>query len=618
MNSQSQVNSQATAPLKSQSNPQSAQQPLPSAAQPELHPAAPGSVPSVISAIVVDELVRGGVETFVYCPGSRNGPLGFELTRLADAGDISLHVRLDERSAAFLALGMTKATGVPVAVVTTSGTAVANLLPAVTEANYSRIPIVLVTANRPLAVLGTGASQTVEQTQLLTSQVRHVQHVQVGAELTPDTNGVVRSQICHALGIGSGRLQGRPGPVQIDVPLPSGLPPENRNVPFPAGRTEGRPWIRTTSRSHGPVTPYEIDLRRPTVVVAGDGADVTAVPETIPCVAEPTVDTGGRTSLHPWVLDHVRPEQVVVCGRPTLHRNVGRLLARTDVTAVLVGGGDDDWIYAAPHIDVLTAHPEFTGEVTASWTEELARVDRVLRRTWSDVLRDGGRPRTGLDVARAVLDALEPGDLLWLGASNPVRDVSLTGSVPSGVQVLSNRGVAGIDGNVSGAVGSALAVPDRTVVALVGDLTFAYDASGLQAGVLERVPDNLIVVVSNDAGGGIFEVLEQGHPTYKTDPYADTFERIYGTPQNVDFEALCHAYSVSHRTVDTDELGTALSAARHAKRPCVLEVPVARTTLRNVHAAARQRVDAVLAPTFSPAGRLVTADAAGAPVLVGQ
>ncbi|GAA4101533.1 2-succinyl-5-enolpyruvyl-6-hydroxy-3-cyclohexene-1-carboxylic-acid synthase [Streptomyces hundungensis] len=569
-------------------------------------PAATAVDPTVTAAVVVDELVRGGVETFVYCPGSRNGPIGFELTRRAAAGTITLHVRLDERSAAFLALGVTKSTGAPAAVVTTSGSAVANLLPAVTEAHYSRLPLVLVTANRPLAVLGTGASQTVEQAELLTSQVRHVQHLQV-PEDAGEMNRVVRAQICHALGIGAGRLAGRPGPVQIDVPLPSGIPPQDRAVRFPAGRPEGQPWFRTFDRDRGAARPYRVDLSRPTVVVAGDGADLTGIPGSVPLIAEPTVPLEGRTALHPWVLDHIRPEQVLVAGRPTLHRNVGKLLARPDVTTILLGDGDDAWVYAAPHIDVLAVNPVFEGTAAPEWTDQLARLDTVLRRTWAETLDEPGHRGTGVAVAEAVVRALHPGDLLWVGASNPVRDVSLTAALPAGVRVLSNRGVAGIDGNISSAVGAALANPDRTVVTLVGDLTFAYDAVGLQNGVLEQVPANLVVVVSNDAGGGIFEVLEQGHPKYRSAPYGDTFERIYGAPQNVDFAALCGSYGVSHRSVDPSALGPALAAARACDRPIVLEVPVARTRLRELHARASERATAAL-NTIAPAG---------APVLVG-
>ncbi|MFE3195532.1 2-succinyl-5-enolpyruvyl-6-hydroxy-3-cyclohexene-1-carboxylic-acid synthase [Nocardia sp. NPDC059240] len=550
-------------------------------------------MPSLIAAVVIDELVRNGVKWFVYCPGSRNGPLGFELARRARAGEIKFQVRLDERSAAFVALGITKAGGQPAAVVTTSGTAVSNLLPAVTEANYSDLPLVLVTANRPPEVLGTGASQTVEQTALLTSQTRHVQQVWSGESFGPEANGILRSQVCRALGIGTGQLLGRPGPVQLDVPLTSGLPPAGE-IACPPGRSDDAPWIRmpgaarrTTSGSTA------VDLRRPTLIIAGDGTDPAALPPRMPVMAEPTVELGDRKRLHPWVLDYVDPEQVVVYGRPTLHRNVGRLLARDGVRAVLASG-PGDWIYAAPDIEVLSGNPRFHGEADAAWTEELGLTDAIVRGQWTRVMNETA-DRIGLGVARAVLAGLQPGDLLWLGASNPIRDVSLAGVVPAGVQVLSNRGVAGIDGNVSAAIGAALSAPDRTVVALLGDLTFAYDASGLQTGQLEQVPGNLILVVSNDAGGGIFELLEQGHTRYRQEPYGDTFERIYGTPQRVDIAQLCGAYDVAHRRVELGDLGIALRQERLARRLSVLEIPVARTALRDVHATARQAVDAAFA-----------------------
>ncbi|MFI6868816.1 2-succinyl-5-enolpyruvyl-6-hydroxy-3-cyclohexene-1-carboxylic-acid synthase [Nocardia sp. NPDC050406] len=555
--------------------------------------AAPVSVPSVISSIVVDELLRNGIEWVVYCPGSRNGPLGFELARRAAAGALRLQVRLDERSAAFVALGISKSTGRPAAVVTTSGTAVCNLLPAVTEANYSGIPLVLVTANRPPEALGTGASQTVEQTALLTSQVRHVQQIWSGDMLRPETNGVVRSQVCRALGIASGRRHGRPGPVQLDVPLSSGHPPEDLAAPFPRGRRDGEPWLRMPSRAVESTSSHEIDLREPTVVIAGDGADLSGLPPHIPCVAEPTVDVGDRARLHPWVLDYVLPQQVVVYGRPTLHRNVGTMLARADVDTVLVDNGED-WIYAAPHMKVLTAQPIYRHDLSPSWAEELRAVDATMRRQWAEILTDDRDRRTGLGVADTVLDTLEPGDVLWLGASNPIRDVSLTGSLPAGVEVLSNRGVAGIDGNISAAIGAALARPNRRVIALVGDLTFAYDASGLQFGRLEDVPDNLLVVVANDSGGGIFELLEQGDPKYRREPYGNTFERIYGTPQNVDIARLCAAYAVAHRTVEVPELAAALRHCRDERRLAVLEVPITRAELRDVHTRARRGVDAAL------------------------
>lgn len=553
------------------------------------------AMPSVISAIVIDELIRNGVQWFVYCPGSRNGPIGFELARRARAGEIELQVRLDERSAAFVAQGITKATGRPAVVVTTSGTAVSNLLPAVTEANYSDLPLVLVTANRPPDVLGTGASQTVDQTALLASQVRHVQQTWSGGAVDANANGVLRSQVCRTLGIGSGKLVGRPGPVQIDVPLSSGLPPQPETS-SPAGRPGGAPWIAMPVFA-GPAHPdsVELDLRRSTLVIAGDGADPAVLPP-LPVMAEPTVAVGDRKRLHPWVLDQVRPEQVVVYGRPTLHRNVGRLLARPGVRTVLVAGGGD-WLYAAPDIELLSRNPRFLGDAAPDWIEELDHADETVRDAWARTMAEPANRRTGVGVAHTVLGALRPGDLLWLGASNPIRDVSLTGQIPPGVDVLSNRGVAGIDGNVSAAIGAALACPDRHVVALLGDLTFAYDASGLQTGRLERMPANLTIVVSNDAGGGIFELLEQGDARYKREPYGDTFERIYGTPQNVDIAHLCRAYDVAHATVEIDDLPAALPRARGAGRPAVLEVPVTRTALRDVHAGTRQAVEAAFDAT---------------------
>ena len=190
-------------------------------------------------------------------------------------------------------------------------------------------------------------------------------------------------------------------------------------------------------------------------------------------------------------------------------------------------------------------------------------------------------------MAAAVADALRPGDQLVLGASNPVRDAALVGLNPRGIQVRSNRGVAGIDGTVSTAIGAALAYegltsgwPEaarrRRTVALIGDLTFVHDSSGLLIGPTEPTPQQLTIVVSNDNGGGIFELLEQGDPRF-----SDVSSRIFGTPHDVDVGALCRAYHVESRQIEVDDLGAALDEAgrRYAgagsqSRP-VLTAPVA-------------------------------------------
>ncbi|CKO58507.1 2-succinyl-5-enolpyruvyl-6-hydroxy-3-cyclohexene-1-carboxylate synthase [Mycobacterium tuberculosis] len=196
---------------------------------------------------------------------------------------------------------------------------------------------------------------------------------------------------------------------------------------------------------------------------------------------------------------------------------------------------------------------------------------------------------TGLHVAAAVSHALRPGDQLVLGASNPVRDVALAGLDTRGIRVRSNRGVAGIDGTVSTAIGAALAYegahertgspdsPPRTI-ALIGDLTFMHDSSGLLIGPTEPIPRSLTIVVSNDNGGGIFELLEQGDPRF-----SDVSSRIFGTPHDVDVGALCRAYHVESRQIEVDELGPTLDQPGAGMR--VLEVKADRSSLRQLHAA---------------------------------
>lgn len=180
------------------------------------------------------------------------------------------------------------------------------------------------------------------------------------------------------------------------------------------------------------------------------------------------------------------------------------------------------------------------------------------------------------------MSSLRDGDQLLLGASNPVRDAALVSYPTSGVRVLSNRGVAGIDGTVSTAVGAALAREGRTI-ALMGDLTFLHDAAGLLIGTGEPRPMDLTIVVANDDGGGIFELLEQGDPQY-----AGAFERVFGTPHGMDLAALCAAYRITHRSVDGAELAVALEGGADGIR--VLEVTTERSGLRELHAGIRARL----------------------------
>lgn len=272
-----------------------------------------------------------------------------------------------------------------------------------------------------------------------------------------------------------------------------------------------------------------------------------------------------------------RPAQVIMAGRPTLHRPVATLLADPAVPVYALTTGPR-WPDVSGNSQATGTRAVTTGAPSAAWLRRCAELDRHANATVGEQLR-AHPTTTGLHVAAAVADALRPGDQLVLGASNPVRDAALVGLRADGVAVRSNRGVAGIDGTVSTAIGAALA-HERTggrTVALIGDLTLVHDASGLLVGPTEPRPQRLTIVVSNDNGGGIFELLEQGAPQF-----ADVSSRVFGTPHDIDVAALCRAYRVESRRVGVDELRAALDEPGPGLR--VLEVRADRSSLRALHA----------------------------------
>ncbi|MGW5312501.1 2-succinyl-5-enolpyruvyl-6-hydroxy-3-cyclohexene-1-carboxylic-acid synthase [Nocardia thailandica] len=539
--------------------------------------------PSTAQArVVVDELVRGGVQEVVLCPGSRNAPLAFALQAADAAGALRLHMRIDERTAGFLAVGLAVSSGRPVPVVMTSGTAVANLGPAVLEANYARVPLIVISANRPYEMLGTGANQTVEQLGLFGSQVRAtvglgLAEAEAGETPYQRQNSVWRSTVCRVLAAARGTRSGNAGPVQFDIPLREPLVPELKADPPPPGRPAGEPWTATQYATLD--VPLDIDLTPDTVVISGHGAGLRPELSALPTVAEPTAPMHGP-ALHPLALPLLRPKQAIITGRPTLHRQVSKVLADPHVTVYALTTGPR-WPDVSGNVVGTGTRAVTSGAPRAAWLQRCAELNRQAEAVIRAEL--GAHPKpTGLHVAAVVMDALREGDQLLLGASNPVRDAALVSHPRPGIRVLSNRGVAGIDGTVSGAVGAALAHPGRTV-ALMGDLTFLHDASGLLIGRGEPRPENLTVVVANDDGGGIFELLEQGDPQY-----AGVFERVFGTPHGMDLAALCAAYRIPHRQVGLADLTAELAGDAHGLR--VLEVVTERSGLRELHAAVRAKI----------------------------
>ena len=559
---------------------------------------APGPNPSTLQArVIVDEMIRGGVREAVLCPGSRNAPLAFALHAADATGRLRLHVRIDERSAGYLALGLAVSSGQPVPIVMTSGTAVANMGPAVFEANYARVPLVVVSANRPYELLGSGANQTVEQFGIFGTQVRAA--ISLGlAEQDLDTNSQWRSAVGRVLAAARGARTGNAGPVQFDIPLREPLVPDpdelagadpTSDLGTFSGRPGGLPWTQA------PVgrldVPLPIDLSLDTVVVSGHGSGVHPGLAGVPTVAEPTAPRA-TTPLHPLGLGSVRPQQAIICGRPTLHRGVSRLLADPEVRVYALTTGPR-WPDVSGNVYATGTRIEVVGEPREDWLKECAAVQERVAFAVTAELDEPG-PATGLHVARAVGDAMAAGDQLVVGASNPIRDIALAGRIADGVRVLSNRGVAGIDGTNSTAIGAAMAL-DREragarTIALMGDLTFVHDATGLVVGPGEPRPSSLRIVVANDDGGGIFGLLEQGDPRYNTGVYAGAYERVFGTPHRTDIASMCAGFHIPHRRVTVGELGAVLAQDPVSGGIEVVEVATDRERLRAVHAAIAARL----------------------------
>lgn len=513
---------------------------------------------------VLTALVEAGVAEVVVAPGSRNAPLSFAAYDAARAGLVRLHTRIDERTAGFLALGLSR-NGRRAAVVCTSGTAVANLHPAVLEAAHSEVDLVVVTADRPARLRGTSANQTTDQVGVFGPLVA-TQDASAGMDLLVT------------------------GPVHLNVPLDEPLVPDDTWEPR---LTPGLPVERAVPAVH-----VSIPTGPRTVVVAGDDAGpparVLAERAGWPLLAEPS--SGSRTGenairtyrllLATGLGRHdlaQRVERVVVCGHPTLSRPVSRLLARDDVHVV------DTPAYGVwqerpfPVDERLPVVPTVDESDDPAWLEEWRAADRSVGRQL-DALVAAEPDLTPHEVAGAVARALPPRGLLVVGASSPIRDLDLMVpryEVGARRKVLANRGLSGIDGTISTAVGAALARPSSSrAFALMGDVTFLHDANGLVIGPGEPVPDLTIVVV-NDDGGAIFSMLEQGDPAH-----ADRFDKLFGTPHGVDLAALCAATRTPHwRVGSLPELEQALASPNGGIE--VVEVGVRRDNRRDLDARIR-------------------------------
>ena len=562
------------------------------------------TVSATFCATMVDEWVRGGVTDAVVAPGSRSTPLVLALER---HDGVRVHVHHDERSAAYVALGLGMVRRRPAIVVTTSGTAAVEVHPAVVEAHEARVPMLVCTADRPPELHGVGAPQTVDQQQLYGRAVRRFLDPGVPDEAMASS---WRSFAAQAL---VATMDSPPGPVHLNLPFRDPLVGEPG--PLPKGIEPGRAWHvpAVVSTAPDPTTVESLASAiggRRGVIVAGGGIDLADEVHALagvlgwPVLADPR--SGCRTRAEttvshfdpllrvPALARRLAPEVVVRLGSLPASKVLGQWLAALDVwqLAVEVDGfrydpdrNLDGTVAAEPGETCagLRTHLEAGGTDVAvaaeGWLGEWVHADALAAEAIASALsghEEPTEPATARDVVRAVPD----GTALVVSSSMPIRDVEWFAAPRDHVRVLSNRGANGIDGVVSTAVGVALAraatSPGPTAL-LIGDVAFLHDTNGL-LGAARRGVDLVIVVVDND-GGGIFSFLPQADALG-----AEPFERLYGTPHGVDLVQLAAAHGISARRVARQaEVAPAVAEAAALGGLHVVVVPTERAANVAVH-----------------------------------
>ena len=569
-------------------------------------------MPSVDTArAILSALDDLGLTHVLYCPGSRSAPFAYAL----ESGAFGGHAMpvLDERGAGFAAVGLARTGALP-AVIVTSGTAVAELTPAVLEASHARLPLLVISADRPGELRGVGASQATFQSGLFGV------HARACVDLEPqEPSRALVGQLSRAVAAACGAPTGTPGPVQINVAFRDPLTPQSR-ASGAAGDSQDEAMAsfvpRPTRVQPASAAPERwedvVGAACAGLIVAGEGASPLAAQWSrasgFPLLAEPASGAwagGGVTPYEQAIVSSPlagEVDTVVVTGRPTLSRPIHALLARPDVRVVVVDA-HAPWVDISGNASVVvpalaaplrpTCGAEWAARVRAAADEAGLRIDALLA---------AGSGRTMLSLARAVASATR-GPLV-LGASNPVRAFDLAVESLAGRPVFSNRGQAGIDGTIATAVGIAaglgsarIATPDRAgeprddargraqasrVTAVMGDLTLCHDASSLALAAATGA--ELDIIVADDEGGGIFATLEHGNAATP-----EAYDRWFGVAQHVNYEALAAAYGVGFaRAATPSELAAVL--ADPPAGPRLIHAPVERAA--HLYAQARNALNA--------------------------
>ncbi|MSW73940.1 MAG: 2-succinyl-5-enolpyruvyl-6-hydroxy-3-cyclohexene-1-carboxylic-acid synthase [Actinobacteria bacterium] len=499
-----------------------------------------------LARVIVRQIIESGITDVVISPGSRNAPLSFAFFAAQEKGYLKIHMRIDERTAAFFALGLAKASNRAVPIVCTSGTAVANYHPAVLEAHHSNISLLILTADRPARMRRTGASQTTEQARIFGKAVRYF----------ADISGPVYPMELPLYALGNGPVHLN---LQFDEPLSSDADTSWLDEIVISPRSvKSRKGAGTLRISH----------KRGILVVGHDRAGFSV--ETVKkfaaelgwpmlaedplsfeeAVAHPTLFLSSTT-----ISKDLTPKTVIVIGRTTLSRAINSLIASADKTIVI-----------DPRISTSDSDRRADQRFLELPNLEAQSLDLEWNEKWQKIAQRTAKLVAGIEqwneqmIAKEFGSAIKSGTSVFVASSRPIRDLETFATPRSGINTYANRGLAGIDGNISTASGIALA--RGSAIAILGDLAFLHDITGL----VHNEEINLKIFVINNNGGGIFSTLSHRG--------TEGFETLFGTPHGLDLEKIALSFGVQSRTINNiNDLRHEILAPIKGISVIVLDVP---------------------------------------------
>jgi 2-succinyl-5-enolpyruvyl-6-hydroxy-3-cyclohexene-1-carboxylate synthase len=574
----------------------------------------------VLLRAFVDELARCGLRHACTSPGSRSAPLVLSLAR---EPRLQCHSHVDERCAGFFALGLAKRSGLPAAVACTSGTAVAELAPAVIEAREARVPLLVLSADRPAELRENGAGQAIDQLKLFGSAAKWFFEVSLDGGAGPQQLRFIRTLACRAYWTA---LQDRPGAVHLNFPLREPLIVEQELPADHSGRADGRPHVRRTAASASSSTAERElsglvgEARRGLLIAGRDerrnglarAAANFAEAAGWPLLADPMSGArrGQGAIAHYDML--LRDARFAAAHEPDLVLRVGDLPVSKPLRGWLAGLGsveqvalDPEGAWQDPSSSVsrsLALEPAGVLERLAvepaggprGWQEDWRRADELAAGALAEVL--DGHALCEPAVAAELGTLLPTEATLFVASSMPVRDIESFWAVREDPpRVLCNRGANGIDGTVSSAFGAAAAGAEP-VVLLIGDVALAHDIGGLLAA--RRLGIALTIVLVNNEGGGIFDFLPVAGI-----PEQELYDAHVATPTGLDFRHAAELYGLHHEPVDDlDGLRAALGAALRARHASIVEVRTSRAGNVGLHRRIWEAGARALSPQAAGAG----------------